>query len=326
MSDAADYLLKSSEFLITNVHELTASPWYISIPLFALITSATIRTPTMLLSLSMARKRARFAPLMQAHTMMTAKGLRGKNSPDINHLISTAVLERSSRLSKTFGTSQSRSVWASLLSLPIFISNIEILRRMCGARTGLLGLLTTGSQATHDEITTTPASPPGTAQPIESGELVVSASPGVQDTTMFEPALADDGCLWFPNLLEADPYHVLPLAVSAVMLLSVLPETSAARRDLLGLSPSKKDTAVSIQSKVARAVQRALPICALGIGPLTMYMPAAVHLYWVSSLTTSLVINKGLKKLMLIPNRQIMPCRTDIPVIRPKPPTSSKST
>lgn len=321
LSEAAGYLLKGSELLVQNVHELTASPWYISIPLVALITSATIRMPLTLWSLSVARRKARLTPLIQAQTAMLGMGLR-KNKSNILDLLSKATQKRNKQLFKTFGMNDHRSVWATVLSLPIFVSNIEVIRRMCGGPSGILGRLLLPSPTTDDKIATTPESSVTTMQPTESGELMASASSsGVHEVIPLEPALADGGCLWFPNLLEADPYHVLPLAISAVMMLHIIPGSIAATRDLFGLSSPTEQIAILSQSKSARAFQRTLLLLACSIGPLTMDMPAAIHLYWLSSSTTTLLISKGLMKLMPVPKNSIQPCRgAEVPLLRPKAP------
>lgn len=323
MSDAAGYLLQGSELLFTNVHQITASPWYVSIPLVAIITSATIRAPLNLWSLGTARRKARLTPLIQAQTAM---GLRKKNRLDALDIVSKSSQKAAKQIYANFGQNNRGVFLSGLLSLPVFVSNIQVLWRMCGGQQGILGRLMFGSQTMNDKITTTPASATATAQSNESGELMVSEYSNVQETITLEPILANGGCLWFPNLLEADPYHVLPFAVSAVMMLNIMPWNIAGIRGLLGLSGPEGQIAISTTSKTARALQRAMFLLSLLLGPLTMDMPAAIHLYWISSATTTLLISKGLKKLMPIPQGSITPCRgMDMPILRPKAPTLPRS-
>lgn len=317
VSDATSHLLSVSEWLFTNAHQLTASPWYISIPLVALITNVTIRTPLTLWSLGTARRRARLTPLLQAQTAMVGLGLRKKNRPDAVEILSKITQKRTKQLFKSFGETGQRSFWAGLLSVPVFLCNIEILRRMCGGSRGLLGRLFLGSSTTDDKIATTPTT--------ESGELMNSASSSVQEAITLEPTLADGGCLWFPNLLEADPYHVLPFAVSAMMVLNLVPASIPGIRNLLGLEASRGQVPVSTTSKAGTAFQRTMLLFSLSLGPLTVDLPAAIHLYWFSSSATTFLITKGLKKLIPVPKNSIKPCRgIDIPVLRPKAPTLPK--
>lgn len=323
-SDAAGHLLSCSESLFTNVHQLTASPWYISIPLVAIITSTAVRLPLTLWMLNKARKRSRLTPLIQAQTAIAARGLRKQRAPNILDAVSKVSQQSSKRLLALFGQggSEMKSFAAALLSLPLFLSNVEVLRRMSGGKSGIFGLLLSDSQPADDTILTAPTSSvASTATLTDSDGILASASTSIQNTIPLEPALADGGCMWFPNLLEADPYHVLPFAVSAVMLLHVLPGTVAGVRQLVGLSPANGQTAISTMSKLGLGFQRGMLLFSLLIGPLTANMPAAIHLYWFSSTSTSLLITKGLRSLRPIPRNLITPCKgAEMPLLRPKAP------
>ena len=52
-------------------------------------------------------------------------------------------------------------------------------------------------------------------------------------------------------------------------------------------------------------------VMALAIGPVTMDLPAAIHLYWVSSATLTLVQSELLKRLMPVKAPAITGCRGD---------------
>lgn len=318
LSQAAGHLLSASEWLFTNAHQLTAAPWYLSIPLVALVTNATIRTPVTLLSIGTARRRARLAPLIQAQTAMVGLGLRKKKTPNPVEMLANITQKRTKQLYQNLGETGRGTFWASLLSVPVFLSNIEVLRRMCGGPRGLFGRLLLGSPTTDDNITVPTTEP---------GELVASASSSVQQAITVEPALADGGCLWFPNLLEADPYHILPFAVSAMMVFNLLPASIAGVRNLFGLEPSRGQVSGSTASRTGMAFQRAMLLLSLSLGPITMDLPAAIHLYWFSSSASTFLINKGLRKLNRVPKNSIEPCRgRDIPMLRPKAPARLKKT
>lgn len=327
ISDAAGYLLKGSEFLVTNVHELTATPWFISIPLVALMTSTVIRAPLTVWSQRMARKRAKVVPLIQAQNTAIALGLRKKKVSNLMEKISAATKKRSKELLSAFAVSEKTSIMGGLLSLPVFLSNLEVIRRLCGGPRGLIGHLIFGYNGETPTDVSTAATTPSSAE--ELGELVAAAPQDPVDMLTLDPTFADGGCLWFPSLLEADPYHVLPFAVSAVLVLHMIPETAGARRELFGLSQSEQDnkkTTIIGQTRARRILQRTLLIVSLAVGPVTMDLPVALHLYWLSSAATSLVISKGLKKLMPIPKITVRPCTgMEMPLLRPRLPTHSKT-
>lgn len=344
IADAAGALLKGSELLVTNVHDLTGAPWFISLPMVAVAVSATIRAPLTFYSHSLRRRRTKLLPLIQAQYAQIGLGLRRKAVSNFRDRVLKAVRKRSKATFKVFAIDDSKSIWGGLLSLPIFLSNLEVIRRMCGGPRGLIGSLLHGWEG-KDTTTTTPT-PTGAAEtaavssstsvtgdavsvvdvpsPTDLGEVTSTTTSEILSSISLEPTFATGGCLWFPNLLVPDPYHVLPFAVSALLLAHMIPETTAERRALFGLKPlAAKGNTMSVggQSRMWRALQRSLLIMALAIGPATMDMPAALHLYWMASVGCSLVVTKGVKKLMPISKSSVKPCTgLEVPLIRPKAP------
>lgn len=339
--DAAGALLKGSELLVTNVHDLTGAPWFISLPLVAVAVSTIIRAPLTLYSHSLRRRRTKLLPLIQAQYAQIGLGLRRKAVSNLRDRVLKAVRKRSKATFKIFAIDDSKSIWGGLLSLPIFLSNLEVIRRMCGGPRGLIGSLMHGWEG-RDATTTTGAPDVAAAassstsvtgdaisvvdvpSPADLGEITSTTTSEILSSISMEPTFATGGCLWFPNLLVADPYHVLPFAVSALLLAHMIPETTAERRALFGLKPlaAKGNTmTVGGQSRMWRALQRSLLIMALAIGPATMDMPAALHLYWMASVGCSLVVTKGVKMLMPISKSSVKPCTgLEVPLLRPKAP------
>ncbi|ROW10674.1 hypothetical protein VPNG_05095 [Cytospora leucostoma] len=345
VADAAGALLKGSELLVTSVHDLTGAPWFISLPMVAVVVSASIRTPLTLYAHNLRRRRTKLMPLIQAQYAQIGLGLRRKAVSNLRERVLKAVKKRSKATFKVFAIDGTKSIWGSFLSLPIFLSNLEVIRRMCGGPRGLIGTLLYGWQKDTPTATTT-TTVPGTAEAVEAAasgstsitsdaisvadlpsptdlaELATTA-PNVLGSISMEPTFATGGCLWFPNLLVPDPYHILPFAVSALLFASMIPETTAQRRDLFGLKPLAAKGNMTVgggQSRMWRALQRSLLVMALAIGPVTMDMPAALHLYWMSSVGCSLVVTRGIRKLMPIPKSSVKPCTgLEVPLLRPKP-------
>lgn len=338
-ADAAGYLLKGSELLVTGVHEVTATPWFISLPLVAVVVSVVIRTPLTLYTHSMQRKKAKLSPLIQAQYAQIGLGLRRKAVPNVMERVTKAVKKRSKKMFTALAVNETRSFWGGLISLPVFLSNLEVIRTMCGGPRGLLGSLLYGWQGRNATAASSsdPAAPtaPNTSleppvadlpSPTGISELATSTptAPEVLSPLTLEPSFATGGCLWFPDLLVPDPYHVLPFAVSGLLLLHLIPETEAELRSLFGMRPpagSRRNIVIAGGAgRGARAFRRALMVLALVIGPATMDMPVALHLYWASSIGCSLLVTKGVRRLLPIPKVPVKPCSgLEIPLLRPKP-------
>lgn len=327
VADGVNGLLRCSEWLITNTHELTGAPWCVSIPLTALIVSLTIRAPFTIYAHQKARKTAKLWPLLQAQTAMIALGLRKKAVPNLRARLVEVTKKRSKRLIRAFAGSERNSIVGGLATLPIFLSNLEVIRRLCGGPPGFMGLLTTAfrSEEPPTDATTVTTSVDATSTSAAPGtDLVQTAASTSTDfisTISMNPTFATEGCLWFPDLLQPDPLHILPFAVSAILIAHIIPDTLAARRELAGLSPVAGDKRAILmnQTKKRRAFQRTMLILACCVGPVTMNMPAALHLYWMASAGSSLALTKGLKWAFPVPKNTISPCQgMDIPLLQPK--------
>ncbi|KAH8768922.1 hypothetical protein F5883DRAFT_63828 [Diaporthe sp. PMI_573] len=342
-ADAAGYLLKGSELLITSIHEVTATPWFISLPLVAVVVSIVIRVPMNLYSNSVQRRKAKLGPLVQAQYAQIGLGLRRKAVPNVMERVTKAVKTRSKKMFEAFAVHETRSIWGGLISLPIFLSNLEVIRTMCGGPRGLLGSLLYGWQGRDASGTTASdtatagatasSTTPNTSLESSAAEIPSSTnisdlassttSPEILSPLTLEPSFSTGGCLWFPDLLVPDPYHILPFAVSGLLLMHLIPETEAELRSLFGMRPaagSRRIVIAGARSRGSLALRRALMVLALAIGPVTMDLPVALHLYWASSVGCSLVVTKGIRRLLPIPRVPVKPCSgLEVPLLRPKP-------
>lgn len=325
MADGVNGLLRCSEWLITNTHELAGVPWCVSIPLTALIVSFTIRTPLTLYAHQKAHKAAKLWPLLQAQTSMIALGLRKKAVPNLRTKLAELTKQRARKLVRVFSGSEYNNLLGGLATLPIFISNLEVIRRMCGGPTGLIGYLAGSlrSEESADAATATMSAEGLSTPSTPATDLVqttASTSMDVSSSISLEPTFATEGCLWFPDLLQADPLHILPFAVSAILIAHIMPETLAARRELFGLSPiaGDKNAVLLGQTRSRRTLQRTLFLMSFAVGPITMHFPAVLHLYWMFSAGSNLALTKGLKWAFPIPTNTIKPCQgMEIPLLNP---------
>ncbi|KKY35143.1 putative membrane insertion protein [Diaporthe ampelina] len=336
-------LTSTSASFHPGVHEVTATPWFISLPLVAVVVSAIIRTPLALYTNSVQRRKAKLYPLVQAQYAQIGLGLRRKAVPNVMERVTRAVKTRSKKMFTAFAVNETRSLWGGLISLPVFLGNLEVIRTMCGGPRGLLGSLLYGWQGrdpaptTASDTASTSAAASSTApntsleppaadlsSPTDISELAsTTASPEVLNPLTLEPSFASGGCLWFPDLLAPDTYHILPFAVSGLLLMHLVPETEADLRSLFGMRPKAGSRNIVIaggRSRGSLALRRLLMVTAVAIGPVTMDMPVALHLYWASSVGCSLIVTKGVRRLLPIPRMPVKACSgLEIPLIRPKP-------
>lgn len=156
--------------------------------------------------------------------------------------------------------------------LPIFLCVTEALRKMCGSREGLLGML----MGRGNNV-------------VETGDGPATQALGIP----VEMSMATEGMLWFPNLLVADPELMLPFVLSATMLLHAV-----------GLRDP-----TSIWGK---RFKRSLGVVCLAVGPLTINVPSALLLYWISSSGSAFLQAVALNKLMPIPT-PVAPCKFTLP-------------
>lgn len=160
-----------------------------------------------------------------------------------------------------------------MIQLPIWLTAIETIRKMCGTRTGLLGIIAASLSSGTDTTG------------LEDGASII----GVQT----EASFATEGALWFQDLLLPDPQMILPFMLSGAILLNL---TNAA--------PAGKKL-----STFQRRLTNSLKIVGLAIGPLTLQVPSAMLVYWISSsmlaYTQALVLDR------------LMPVKP--PVVAPKP-------
>lgn len=307
--------VETTQSLIVSLHTLTGTPWYATIPLVALAVSLA-RLPFTVHAQSLVRRRVALTPLVQSWLATHARVGDG----------AAATRERYEATKKRIIRDHGLQGWKlnyNLLVFPVWLTAIEAIRRLCGGPTGLLGAMffkgndaaaaaavTAGEQLQGVEMVSTAAS--GVAS-LGLETTTVVAEGGLPDTAAaataaatsgsFEPSLATGGALWFPDLTVADPYHILPMMLSAVMVYHFLPKTTAGRRDMFSLD-DRNPNSKSWRTRLTRA----LVVVAVSIGPATMDMPAAIHLYWLCS-TSLAVVSERLVALALPLPKHIPKCK-----------------
>jgi len=321
---ALETTLTATQHVFTELHSLTGTPWYLTIPLIALSINLVTRFPMSIFSRRTAQRRAKLAPLLQAWEVRHAKDIAAdpKTAAFSVKKRQAEVVKRvkrtSKRVYKIWGVQRFKD-FAGFSVLPFWLVGIETLRRLCGGPRGLIGTLVFGPDE-KAAVTSPGEAMAASSNPSDAVSVTDLASSSVLDNIPAgaDPSLATGGCLWFPDLMVADPLHILPFALSAVLVLNILPRSQEGIRRLFGLDTNQIGVA---QDNASVRLTRVFLIMAVAIGPATMDLPAAIHLYWLSSSALTLIQTDLLNKIMPIPKTKIKPCLRNATVyLRPARP------
>ncbi|OAL48752.1 hypothetical protein IQ07DRAFT_588841 [Pyrenochaeta sp. DS3sAY3a] len=251
-----DALLYLPHEMMSLIHSHV--PWYAAIPLAAFLTRGLLVTTAGSWSRSLTARYIGLHPLRQAlafhaRDKLARSGPNFATPKEVVTALKKETRQLTRALDKRWNVTLRGMIGWTFLQIPIFFTMAEVIRQMCGARDGLLGL---GLSAFR-----------GSDAAASAGEVVNTAS------RWFEPTLANEGLLWFQDLLVPDPTGVLPFVVSGLMFTNIYISKNTVKSD----------------AGWPRLIRRTLLIIALAIGPLCQQLPAALLYYWGSS-TTSVIL------------------------------------
>jgi mitochondrial inner membrane protein COX18 len=268
-------LLASTHILLTGLHSITHLPWAYTIPLSALLLRLSLTLPLTIYTRLVIQQRLTLQPLLQAWSHQ----IRRHNMAKSGHM-GPAIVYRDTQADMREKRSQIYGRWGCrlwknylpVIQLPIWLLMLETLRGMAGTRKGLLGLmLPTELIGKVDELDAAPElAALGMSEAGIVGAELIGEKSVVEAVVAVEPSLATEGMLWFPDLMAADPMLWLPFMLSGTMFLNIY---SGQQRGIPGVAMT--------QGRIRW--MRALGVVALAAGPLTLQMPTAMLLYWVSS-------------------------------------------
>ncbi|KAH8150663.1 uncharacterized protein LAJ45_05359 [Morchella importuna] len=285
--------LTATHTLLTTLHTTTALPWCTLIPLTAILLRALITTPTTIYSRQRAFKTLALQPLVSAWQHPLARAAKATTTTPQQWEAATRKALRGKRaeILKRHGCQRWKAFAAPLMQLPVWVAASVTLRGMTG-RDGLPEWWR-GKNASPDTLDSTPDalnSTPDTLIPDTTSALdTVTAA---ERLIPIEPSFATEGALWFPDLLDADPLFILPMAFSFLMFANIEMQSA--------LHPPTTRT-----QRVFTNTLRVIPLVAL---PLILDMPAALTLYWATSAAYSLVQNVVLSVAMPRPE-EVKACK-----------------
>lgn len=286
-----DAILYLPHELMSLVH--TALPWYAAIPITAFITRGLLVTTFGTRSRALMARYIGLQPLREAlaykkrDEVLKRGGFRTVKQGIL--AVSKEIKEVTSAIDKRWNVSLSGQIMWTFGQLPIFVAMAEVIRQKCGAHDGLVGM---AIAAVRGE---------GTTMTNEIGETVARVTP----SAYFEPSLATEGMLWFPDLLVPDPTGTLPFIASAIMFANIY--------------TSKNSVESSRNRSWPGILRRTLLWVALLIGPMCQHLPAALMLYWSSSTASVMLWNLWLDRRYPAP-RGFTACKR--PLIMPPSPVS----
>lgn len=240
----------------------TSVPWYAAIPLAAFVTRAALVTTFGAWARSLMARYIGLQPLRQALAFQKRneilKTANFRTPKEASLAVKKEVNDVTAKLDKRWNVTLKGQLGWTIGQIPIFFAMAETIRQKCAARDGLMGL---GFSAFRGEDAQAAV-----------GEVAITTS------KWFEPSLAAEGMLWFPDLSTPDPTGILPFVVSGLMFTNIY---------------ITKNT-VENGASWPLAIRRTLLAVSLLVGPLCQNMPAALMLYWASSTTSVMIWNAWL--------------------------------
>ncbi|RKF60235.1 Cytochrome c oxidase assembly protein COX18, mitochondrial [Erysiphe neolycopersici] len=227
--------------LFQSIHSISGTSWSITIPLIALLVRMTVSLPLSLIQQRASCQQVKLIPILLAWKHNFRKETlheSGEQGPKAcEKIISMKMRRKRNELFRRYNCGR----WKLLLGffqIPIFLGVLDVFRRMTDTK------LTSFAQ-------------------IFSVENMSDS----QRIMLLEPNLANEGMLWFPNLMVADPHLALPFILSGTFMLNIF-------------ASGKSHLTLSRRQIVIR---RGLGVAALCIGPLFLHVPSALLLYWISN-------------------------------------------
>ncbi|KAI1431956.1 hypothetical protein GGR50DRAFT_676809 [Xylaria sp. CBS 124048] len=327
---AANTAIDGTQQLLIELHNVTHLPWFLTIPLVAFTVGAVFRLPFTIYSQRILQRRGELGPIMQAWNAKIQQDVQRDRIPSSR--IMSEVKSRQdkvwARLYKKLGL-QGWRLYGNFLSFPFWLLAIDGVRRLCGGPSGLIGSLIGGARRTTKDAqpaTTTMESmvDPSTVDPND-----ISSAVEIVGNVIIDPGLKFEGCLWFTDLTASDPYHILPVALSASLVFNLWPKSKEQFFDrvriFMGRRPHSRQAQILAEDERVSWGERgraSLYLMMLGlatlVGPATLHLPAALHLYWLASSASNALFVRTLNHLMPIQGSLRKRCTgVEPPYIRP---------
>lgn len=249
------------------IHINTGLPWYALIPLATIAMRAVVTLPVAVANRVRTRKQMELAPVLAAAGPVLRARLAASEAAREGRLTTeqvTVLAQKEARRRRVDLFRRHKcQVWKSvvllpLVQMPVWVGTSLVVRAMCGWAAG--------------------------------GVTAIGVEPGFS-------APAEAAFAWYPDLVTADPYGVLPLLIGAVSLANVEWNTntllnrsgSASRRQ-----PLQQQSGGPVQRVVANLSR----VGVLFFMTAAFQAPAALCLYWASSASFSFLQNMAFDRFL----------------------------
>ncbi|TRX89287.1 hypothetical protein FHL15_009860 [Xylaria flabelliformis] len=327
--------IEGTQNLIVETHTISGLPWFLTIPLVAFAVGAVFRLPFQVYTQRILRRRTESGPLLQAWNARLQDDVAREGVA--RSQVMSEVQKRQDRVLRRIYRKLGLQEWrlySGVASFPVWLLAIDGVRRLCGGPRGLIGSLIAGPAGGHttDSATLPPAAGDivdAVADPATLSSVAETARTAAA-AAVVDPSLRIEGCLWFTDLTVADPYHVLPLLLSATLVYNLLPKSGEQFSDRLRVAMGRRPRSVQAQTlsgadhriRLGERAKATFYVSMVGlaavIGPATLDLPAALHLYWLASSATSAGFARGLKAFMPVQSKLRERCTgVEFSIIRP---------
>lgn len=270
-------VLDAAATLIHGVHSVTGLPWYASIPLTALIVRTFVGLPLQIITRVNARREADIKPLIHSwrvHYMKKERPLQRQEDKAALQQAAKQLKAQTRHLKKRWKVMPFYRI-ISVLQIPVWLAVMESLRGMSGNESGLV---------------------PRVLSLIEMIEPGNRSAESIHLTV--EPTLANEGALWFPDLLAGDPTGTL----TVVLALSILLNVRKGWNTIPMLEMADMPRLQMFQATTFRSLRVCIQIMALHLGATGFFhpIPAALALYWISSTSIATMQTYILEKYLYL--------------------------
>ena len=264
-SSIVDLALDGSTAFIHGVHSVSCLPWAASIPLTAVLVRTFVGLPIMLYTRLHRHREKKISPIISAWARRYAdKRNRELSNVPRNDVTRSQmgkelygnIRKRTAELHKRWGVSGKHKAIA-FLQIPVFIALMDSLRGMSGNNRGIIAWLSSFIESQDP------------ASAAQSLHLTI------------EPTLANEGALWFPDLLAGDPTGVLPFCLTASILGNVLLGWKVKPWKTISFLP-KNEMYKQLSFTGLRSFVIVLT-CYIGFASFVQELPTALMLYWITS-------------------------------------------
>ncbi|KAF4777064.1 hypothetical protein HER10_EVM0011191 [Colletotrichum scovillei] len=275
--------VEATSQVVVSLHSMNATGNWTGTIVFSALLISLCRAPLQYYARRVVERQGEIAPFMAAWS----REIRGTR---LSRAMQLAKVRK--RMLKELGA-QNWKTWAPALGLPVWYLMSESLRRLCGANSGILSLLTGNykNQEASAGVASTSVSEQASTAASSSADAVSS---NLDSLSYVAEGMANGGVLWFTDLTVADPTILLPAMLMGTLGWLTMPKGEM-RKYVFNLSTAEQNVPPGLRWRIR--LQRGLLLTAILIPALCVNLPAGIFVYWISSMIFSQISVKIMDKV-----------------------------